>query len=299
MTSNKLPEHISLEAVRLYESGFSVSQVAAKTGIGKTSVLRATKAHGVASRKSLSYAHHPCRKRELPLDEIRSQYEAGETVAALAKKYGVGFGTMQRRLKESCATMRPNSWDKFHHLSDDWAKLYINMKMPMEIIAAQGAGADYATIRRYLINAGVKMRPSNVIQRHPYNSPVAGLITVRGAWELAYAKVLDFWTKEQVIAGWSYESEKVPLIESGKWYLPDFVVIPKTGKPRFHEVKGYLWQKSAAKIAEVRSNGIPIVLITGRILACLCAHYRIPFATRYLIPTNLTPPHHSLTKRLV
>jgi len=298
MTWNKYSDQVSLEAARLYESGLSSNQVAAKMGVGQTTVLPALAMHGVTARTGFPYSHHPCRKRKLPLSEIKIQYEAGETVAALAKQYGVGFGTMQRGLREAGAAMRANSWDKFTHLRENWVSMYVDKKLPLESIAAHSSGINNSTIRRYLINSGVKMRPSNVVPIHNYDSPVAGHIKVRGAWELAYAKVLDIWTEEQVIAGWSHESEKVPLSETGKWYLPDFVVVPKSGKPSFHEVKGYLWQKSAAKIAEVRSNGIPIVLITGRILAHICAHYRIPFATRYLIPTNFTPPHLSLAKRL-
>jgi hypothetical protein len=176
--------------------------------------------------------------------------------------------------------MRPNSWDKFSHLSDIWLNLYVDKKLPLEHIAALGFGADQATIRRYLISAGVKMRPCNVTIFHKYISPSAGQLRLRGAWELAYAQVLDIWFRGGLISSWSYETKKVPLTVTGKWYLPDFVVTQKCGNHVIHEVKGYLWEKSAAKLAEVRSLGVPIVLVTGRILSCLCAHYRIPFAVK-------------------
>jgi len=216
-----------------------------------------------------------------PLDEIRELYESGETVGALADAYGVGFGTMLRRLKDARASMRPNSWDQFSQFTELWIRLYLNDKLPFDQIAALGFGADSSTIHRYIRNAGVQIRRCNVVQFHGHISPIAGQLKLRGAWERAYAQVLDRWYEEKLIEGWSYESDKVPLEHSGKWYLPDFVIRQRSGTKVFHEVKGFCRPKSAAKIAEARASGAHVVLVTGSLLTSLCNHYKIPFSTKH------------------
>lgn len=212
-------------------------------------------------------------KADLPKNDIRAKYESGMTVSALAKAYGVGFGTMQRHLKESGACMRKNSWNRFDSLLPGWVEDYLNKKLSLKQIAAS-SGVDYATVRRYLLESGVALRADSSVQTYQHVSPCAGEICVRGTWELAYAKILDAWIAAGLIRSWSYESCRISTSgKVGSWYEPDFKVVAIDGSIVFHEVKGYLRTRAMAKIAAARSCGNRVVLITGKILSALCSHY--------------------------
>lgn len=214
-------------------------------------------------------------KAELPLLEIKSRYESGETVSSLAKSFGVGFGTMQRHLKDSGAVMRKNSWNRFDLLRDEWVRRYLNEKASLKQLATE-SGVDYATVRRYLLESGVTLRADSSVPAYEHESPCAGSIRVRGTWEAAYAKILDCWFLGGKIAGWSYESERVPMSGLvGEWYSPDFKVVGNDGSVCFHEIKGFLRERAMAKVAAARGSGFRVVLITGRVLSSICGYHGI------------------------
>lgn len=72
-------------------------------------------------------------------------------------------------------------------------------------------------------------------------------IYVRSRWEANYARYLN-WLKEQgKVKEWQYEPEtfEFPHIKRGtRFYTPDFKVVWADGTVEYHEVKGYMDQKS-------------------------------------------------------
>jgi hypothetical protein len=72
--------------------------------------------------------------------------------------------------------------------------------------------------------------------------------TFRSGWEANYARLLQWRLERGEIRDWEHEPETVWLA-SGVSYLPDFRVVMADGSTEYHEVKGYLDARSAAKVA--------------------------------------------------
>lgn len=163
---------------------------------------------------------------------IRAAYEAGETIASIAHLMGLGFGTVQRRLVSSGASLRKNSWNKFDHLFPEMKRMYLDNKMSVKMIGLS-LGANAATVLRYLKMNGVAVRADSSVQVYEHNSPCAGIVLLRGTWEACYAKVLDSWFNSGRILGWMYEPERIDTSRfgAGNHYRPDFKVYPKQGLP--------------------------------------------------------------------
>lgn len=75
-------------------------------------------------------------------------------------------------------------------------------------------------------------------------------IYVRSSWEANYARYLNFLVKCQIISKWEFEPDtfEFPVKRGSKFYTPDFKVFSPDGGIEYHEVKGYLDQKSITKI---------------------------------------------------
>jgi hypothetical protein len=73
----------------------------------------------------------------------------------------------------------------------------------------------------------------------------------RSQWEANYAAYLEFLKKHKHILDWQHESETFWFdgIKRGVCsYLPDFKVTNLDGSVEFHEVKGYMDNRSSTKI---------------------------------------------------
>jgi hypothetical protein len=222
-----------------------------------------------------------CTKIETDDEAIRAAYEGGETISSIAERLGLGFGTVQRRLTAAGASMRKNSWNRFDHRFEDMRRMYVDEKLSHKLVA-KVIGANPATVLRYLRQNGVAIRPDSSVPVYEHVSPCAGKIVVRGTWELCYAKILDIWFGAGRIAGWQYESERIDTSAhgAGRHYRPDFKVLQKEGPHAFHEVKGYLREHSARKLAAARATGARIVVVRGKLLQAICDHYGIPIETK-------------------
>ncbi len=75
---------------------------------------------------------------------------------------------------------------------------------------------------------------------------------VRSSWEANYARYLDWLRKNGAIYSWAYEPKifRFPGIQRGCIdYKPDFAVKDhKDGPTVWHEVKGYMDQRSRTKL---------------------------------------------------
>lgn len=73
----------------------------------------------------------------------------------------------------------------------------------------------------------------------------------RSSWEANWARYLNWLKSIGQIERWEFETEtfEFKAIKRGsRFYLPDFKVFNKDGSVEFHEVKGYMDQKSMTKL---------------------------------------------------
>ncbi len=72
----------------------------------------------------------------------------------------------------------------------------------------------------------------------------------RSAWEANYARYLNFLVEKNVIQSWQYEPQtfRFPVMRGCTEYTPDFKVTEKDGRVIWHEIKGWMDQKSKTKL---------------------------------------------------
>ena len=92
-------------------------------------------------------------------------------------------------------------------------------------------------------------------------------IYFRSAWEANYARFLELEKARGVISGWEHEPETFwfEKIKRGvRSYLPDFRVTKSDGSIEYHEVKGWIDDKSKTKIKRMRiyHPGVKLVVIS-------------------------------------
>lgn len=80
------------DAIALYQSGKTADEVAAIVGIGKTSVYRVLRRHGLRARPKF---------RDLDVAAIVSRYLAGESELALSRAFGIDRNGIRRRLTDA------------------------------------------------------------------------------------------------------------------------------------------------------------------------------------------------------
>ncbi|HYE69046.1 MAG TPA: DUF1064 domain-containing protein [Anaerovoracaceae bacterium] len=73
----------------------------------------------------------------------------------------------------------------------------------------------------------------------------------KSTWEINYARWLEWLKEQKQILDWEYEPDifRYEKIKRGtKYYVPDFKVRLLDGSFEYHEVKGYMDQKSRTKL---------------------------------------------------
>lgn len=90
-------------------------------------------------------------------------------------------------------------------------------------------------------------------------------IYVRSSWEANYARYLNLLVKNKQILGWKFEIDtfKFPIEHGSRYYVPDFKVFNNNGSFEYHEVKGYMDQRSSTKLKRMAKYypDVKIVLI--------------------------------------
>lgn len=87
---------------------------------------------------------------------------------------------------------------------------------------------------------------------------------VRSSWEANYARYLNWLVSIGEIASWAYEAEQFEFknIKRGtRFYIPDFKITNKDGTIEYHEIKGYMDEKSATKLKRMAKYYPEIKLI--------------------------------------
>lgn len=84
-----------------------------------------------------------------------------------------------------------------------------------------------------------------------------GGLFVRSTWEANYARYLNFLKRCKQIEDWKYEVDTFQYAEikrGSRFYTPDFRIHNLDGSFEYHEVKGYMDQRSATKIKRFRKR---------------------------------------------
>lgn len=73
---------------------------------------------------------------------------------------------------------------------------------------------------------------------------------VRSKWEANYARYLKWLENIGEIARWEYEPDtfEFPIRRGTKFYTPDFKVFDSDGTYEYHEVKGWMNQRSKTQL---------------------------------------------------
>lgn len=110
-----------------------------------------------------------------------------------------------------------------------------------------------------------------------------GGMYVRSAWEANWARYLNWLLSVGDIRSWEYEPEtfEFPGSRHGNWfYTPDFKVVNKDGSVEYHEIKGYMDDKSKTKLERMRTHypHINLKLIDQEAYKAIAKHFcrRLP-----------------------
>ena len=74
----------------------------------------------------------------------------------------------------------------------------------------------------------------------------------RSRWEANYARYLEFLRESGKIANWLHEPTTFLFVKEQSSYLPDFLVTLTNGEIEYHEVKGWMDDRSSNKISLMR-----------------------------------------------
>lgn len=89
-----------------------------------------------------------------------------------------------------------------------------------------------------------------------------GDIYFRSSWEANYSRVLNYLMEKGLVRSWEFET-KVFELEDNKVYIPDFIVTGVKGTKTYHEVKGWMDERSIEKLTLMKKlhSEVPLVLV--------------------------------------
>lgn len=150
-TPPALTEEQQKEARALYAQGLGSVEIAERYGVTHKTILRVIpeSEHRTAGT----------RKQPLPVAEMVSRYEQGETIGSLAREYRVSLDTIKDRLKGTGATRpadRMNTPEGIRTLTQE----YENGATLAELSTRYGPSAN--KVRKLLVANGVTIRPNGV-----------------------------------------------------------------------------------------------------------------------------------------
>lgn len=173
-------------------------------------------------------------------------YRDGKTIREIASEVGVVHSTVSKVLRRAGIEKRQSvkrkklSVEKRRELADRYAAGEI-----MEALQ-KSYGVSSTVVTSCLDEFGVKHRTGwSGFGTEEWTDRRGRVFVFKSTWELAYAQHLD---AKQLT--WEYEPCKFPLVEC-KCYTPDFAVY-ESGSVEYHEVKGWLDQKTIRRISEFR-----------------------------------------------
>lgn len=109
--------------------------------------------------------------------------------------------------------------------------------------------------------------PSGVSRAKSGRRADLGGLFVRSSWEANWARYLNLLQSQGAIKGWRYEKktfEFAAIKRGSRFYTPDFEVEENDGRIVYHEVKGYMDQRSATKLKRMKKYFPDVELILVR-----------------------------------
>lgn len=78
----------------------------------------------------------------------------------------------------------------------------------------------------------------------------------RSAWEANWARYLNWLVERKELVRWEYEVDtfEFPVKRGSRFYTPDFKLHYPDGSVLYHEVKGYMDQRSATKLKRMKTH---------------------------------------------
>jgi len=112
----------------------------------------------------------------------------------------------------------------------------------------------------------------------------------RSSWEANWARYLNWLVEVGNILRWEYETEtfEFPVKKGSKFYTPDFKVFNTNDSIEYHEIKGYMDDRSATKLKRMKKYYPEINVIT----VDKEGYYAVAKQMRDLIPNWERTPKH-------
>jgi transposase-like protein len=101
------------------------------------------------------------RRRDLPCDELRASYLAGQSTSALARRYGCSPTTISKHLRDCGVALRPARFTPITFDADALRRAYLEERLPIAAIAAR-FGVSASTVGNKRRRLGIPPRPRRV-----------------------------------------------------------------------------------------------------------------------------------------
>jgi len=260
---NGITEDMKAEAVMLYKSGMSSTDVASKVGVNLSSVLRWVVESGGKVRTALEYTG----KTEETKEKVISMYEEGMSAAEIARIYGVDAVTVTSWAKAAGLKIRGISESKgiTRSMVDDAIELYKG-GMSLKSVGKQ-LGVSPNSVLNWLSAAGVKTRNTadlNTTNKDIKNKAISlyqeGMSTIETGKKIGVAGTsVTRWIKEAGLVPRGHSEAASLLYDSGKTKTGGVRSIVKTIK--FGDIRADSTYE-AARIIQLDKN--PDVIYISR-----------------------------------
>jgi len=185
-----------------------------------------------------------------------------QQISRYAKKAGLSNATrpMAKTLKESISALRVGMWSTNQHPRGMLGKSHTQTTKDEMSIARTGhvmnpesvMQAQKTRVERY--GSGYHRRIC-VTWKQGWREIGGQKIYARSRWEANYARYLQFLLEHKEIKAWRHEPTTFWFegIKRGvRSYLPDFEVTTNDGQIEFHEVKGWMDDRSKTKLKRMK-----------------------------------------------
>jgi len=229
--------------ISAYRGGESCERIGARIGVSRATVNAVLRRNGVQLDQR-KVRRHASPSEETIAEMIRLYAVEELNTHQIAARLGVGSGTVVRYLNDRGVAMRAHV--KRHKLTPEVrAELAARYATGETLEALQDVyGVSSTVVTDCLDEFGVKHRTGwGRFHAPPWTDRRGRQFTFKSRWELLYAQHLDAQG-----AIWDYEARKFGL-RTCKCYTPDFVV-DRDGVDEYHEVKGWLDDRTIARMQE-------------------------------------------------
>jgi len=243
---------VSEDMVRRYVAGEPTVSIAKSHGCTTETVLKMARAAGVARSKPISPKLAPETDAEIVRLYTVEKFNSHQVAEKLDLGHAVCIKALRRSGIEPRARVRrhklsPGQETELAHLYTEERKTYDDLRVKFDV--------SNVVIGRVLKDAGVTPRTGwGRFKTAEWTDRKGRIHVFKSTWELAYAGHLDAHGID-----WEYEPIKLGL-KACKCYTPDFGICEAGRFVRFIEVKGWLDDRTIARIAEARVRYPSLVL---------------------------------------